>query len=78
MSDPTRPSHPSRSNGALFVSAHVAQDRSEPAAHQAVAVRAYAKFVARGGVHGRDREDWAAARAELLAEGRAPQRSGEA
>ena len=34
----------------------------------AIARRAYAKFVARGGVHGGDREDWTDAKNEILAE----------
>jgi hypothetical protein len=39
-----------------------------PAQHAAIAKRAYQKFEARGSVHGFDREDWAAANRELLAE----------
>ena len=35
---------------------------------QAVAKRAYAKFLARGSVHGYHREDWADANRELIAE----------
>jgi hypothetical protein len=35
---------------------------------QAIAERAYQKFVARGGVHGSDQEDWAEAEQELIAE----------
>jgi hypothetical protein len=34
----------------------------------AIAERAYAKFVARGSVDGYDREDWAAANQELIAQ----------
>lgn len=33
-----------------------------------IAMRAYAKYEARGGTHGFDREDWAAASHELIAE----------
>jgi hypothetical protein len=36
--------------------------------HEMIAERAYARFVARGFVHGCDREDWLAAEAELRAE----------
>jgi hypothetical protein len=35
---------------------------------EAIATRAYEKFVARGCVHGFDREDWAIAKNELMAE----------
>ena len=35
-----------------------------------IAKRAYEKFVARGGAHGSDQEDWAAAERELMAESR--------
>ena len=37
---------------------------------EAIAKRAYEKFVARGGAHGSDQEDWAAAERELMAESR--------
>jgi hypothetical protein len=37
---------------------------------EAIAKRAYEKFVARGGAHGSDQEDWAAAERELIAESR--------
>ena len=33
-----------------------------------IATRAYAKFLARGGVHGFDRDDWSEAHRELMAE----------
>ena len=36
--------------------------------NEAIARRAYEKFEARGGIHGGDREDWAQAQSELLAE----------
>jgi hypothetical protein len=36
----------------------------------AIARRAYEKYVARGGAHGSDQEDWAAAERELMAESR--------
>jgi hypothetical protein len=36
--------------------------------NEAVARRAYEKFMARGQVHGLDREDWTEAREELIAE----------
>jgi Protein of unknown function (DUF2934) len=35
---------------------------------EAIAKRAYQKFLARGGVHGLDREDWMAAHDELIGE----------
>jgi Protein of unknown function (DUF2934) len=35
---------------------------------EAIAKRAHEKFVARGHIHGFDREDWAEAREELTAE----------
>jgi Protein of unknown function (DUF2934) len=38
------------------------------ASSEAIAARAYEKFVARGRVHGFDQEDWGAAQRELLAE----------
>jgi hypothetical protein len=38
-------------------------------ADEAIAKRAYLKFLARGCQHGKDYEDWIAAREELLAEG---------
>jgi hypothetical protein len=34
----------------------------------AIATRAYEKFLARGGVHGFDRDDWSVAKEELIAE----------
>jgi hypothetical protein len=46
----------------------------ETVADDAVAMRAYEKFVARGSAHGRDEEDWATAKAELIAEARGPKR----
>jgi hypothetical protein len=73
MSDPTLLSRPSRSNGVLPVSVAVAQlVQSESVADDAVATRAYEKFVARGCDHGHDEEDWAAAKSELIAEALAP------
>jgi hypothetical protein len=35
---------------------------------EAIAVRAYEKYVSRGRVHGFDREDWVAAHRELISE----------
>jgi hypothetical protein len=52
--------------------AHLVQ--SEPVADEAVATRAYEKFIARGSGHGRDEEDWTTAKAELIAEARGPKR----
>jgi hypothetical protein len=37
---------------------------------QAIAQRAYEKFLARGGAHGSDQEDWTEAERELTAEAR--------
>ena len=75
MSDHTFPSNPSRSNGPLpmpIVVVNLVQP--EAVADDAVATRAYEKFVARGSAHGRDEEDWATAKAELIAEARGPKR----
>jgi len=75
MSDHTLLTNPSRSNGAVPTPidiVHVVQ--SPPLTDDAVAARAYEKFVARGRSHGWDVEDWAAARTELLAEARGPKR----
>ena len=44
---------------------------SGPPAQEAIAARAYALFLARGGVHGDDWADWLQAEAELRAEGTA-------
>ena len=72
MSDHTLLSNPSRSNGPLPVPIGVVHFlQHETVADDAVATRAYEKFVARGSAHGRDEEDWAAAKAELIAEDRA-------
>lgn len=40
--------------------------------HEALAARAYALFLARGGQHGNDWADWLQAEAELRAEGDIP------
>ena len=75
MSDHTLLTNPSRSNGAVPTPidiVHVVQ--SLALTDDAVAARAYEKFVARGRTHGRDVEDWTAARTELLAETRGPKR----
>ncbi len=75
MSDHKFPSTLSHSNGALpmpVAVVHLVQP--EPVADDAVATRAYEKFVARGSAHGRDEEDWATAKAELIAEARGPKR----
>ncbi len=42
---------------------------SGPPSEEAIAARAYALFLARGGVHGDDWADWLKAEAELRAEG---------
>lgn len=68
-------SRPSRSNGSLPVSVAVTQlVQSEAVADDAIATRAYEKFVARGCTHGRDEEDWTAAKMELIAEALGPER----
>ncbi len=38
------------------------------ASHADIAKRAFQKYQARGGIHGFDREDWAASERELVAE----------
>ena len=74
MSDHTLHSLPSRSNGALPLSMAVTQlVQSKIVADDAIATRAYEKFLARGGAHGLDQEDWAAARMELIAEALGPE-----
>lgn len=73
MSDHKFPSNPPRVNGPLpMPSAVVHLVQPETVADAAIATRAYEKFVARGSAHGRDEEDWATAKAELLAEARGP------
>jgi hypothetical protein len=73
MSDHKFPSSPLRSNGPLpmpIVVVNLVQP--EIVADDAVATRAYEKFVARGSAHGGNEQDWAEAKAELLAEARGP------
>jgi hypothetical protein len=71
MSDHTFLSNPSRSNGPLPMPIAVVHlNQPEIVADDAVAKRAYEKFVARGRTHGRDEEDWATAKAELILEAR--------
>jgi Protein of unknown function (DUF2934) len=75
MSDRTLLSNQSRSNGPLPMPVAVVRlVQSETVADDAVATRAYEKFVARGRAHGLDEEDWSAAKTELLAEARGSQR----
>ncbi|HTB60607.1 MAG TPA: DUF2934 domain-containing protein [Polyangia bacterium] len=75
MSDPTLLSNPSRSNGPLPMPVAVVHlVKSQIVADDAVATRAYEKFIARGRTHGRDEEDWSAAKTELIAEARGSQR----
>jgi hypothetical protein len=67
--------NPSRSNGPLPMPVAVVHlIQSETVADDAVATRAYEMFVARGRTHGRDEEDWSAAKNELIAKARGPQR----
>jgi len=42
---------------------------ARPPSEEAIAERAYAKYLARGSAPGQDQEDWAAARQELVEEG---------
>ena len=75
MSDRTLDSKPSRSNGPLPTpngAMHLAPP--EIVANEAIARRAYEKFVDGGSVHGRDEEDWANAQSELIAETGGPKR----
>lgn len=73
MSDHTLLPNPSRSNGPLPMPIAVVDlVQPETMADDAVAKRAYDKFVARGRTHGRHEEDWAIAEAELIAEAREP------
>jgi hypothetical protein len=56
-----------RPNGisSVGISQHIYADS---VADEIIAIRAYEKFVARGQIDGFDREDWAGAREELIAE----------
>ena len=74
MSDRTLDSKPSLSNGPLPMPIAVHLAPPELVANEAIAKRAYEKFVARGSAHGGDEEDWAHARAELIAEAGGPKR----
>ena len=75
MSEHKFPANPSRSNGPLPIPvAAVRLVRPETVTDGAVAARAYQRFVARGGAHGRDEQDWSEAKAELLAEVHKPLR----
>ena len=74
MSDHTLHTRPARSNGSMPLSIAVTQlVQSKAVAEEAIATRAYEKFVARGCEHGRHEEDWAAARMELIAEALGPE-----
>ena len=44
--------------------------------HEEIALRAYEFFVERGGIHGRDLDDWLKAEHELLVKNEKPSRSG--
>ena len=67
---------PSNSHGSLFKQrwngpwlAHaVPTIGPAPLSDEDIAKRAYEKFLSRGSVHGLDREDWAEATQELIAE----------
>jgi hypothetical protein len=75
MSNHKFPPSPSHSNGPLPMPAAVVHlVQPETVTDDAVATRAYEKFLARGSAHGRDEEDWATAKAELIAEARGPKR----
>jgi Protein of unknown function (DUF2934) len=41
--------------------------RRSPPTHEEIAARSYALYLARGGLHGHDVEDWLLAEADLLA-----------
>jgi Protein of unknown function (DUF2934) len=60
----------SASKAPKAVSAPVADRALASVSSEAIAKRAYEKYVARGGAHGSDQEDWAAAERELIAESR--------
>ena len=75
MPDHKFPANPSRSNGPLPLPGAVAHlVQPDTVADDAVSRRAYDKFVARGSAHGRDEEDWTAAKTELISEARGPRR----
>ena len=78
-------SQPSRAKDKAQVAGAVASNASKPfktapvagadhangsTSSDAIAKRAYEKYVARGGAHGSDQEDWAEAERELIAESR--------
>ena len=75
MSDHTLFPNSSRSNGSLpmpMAAAVIQLVQPATVADDAIAIRAHEKFVARGGAHGRNEEDWAEAKQELIAEARGP------
>jgi|HubBroStandDraft_2_1064218.scaffolds.fasta_scaffold290860_2 hypothetical protein len=77
MSDHTLFPNSLRSNGPLpmpVAAAVIHLVQTATVADDAIATRAHEKFVARGGAHGRDEEDWAQAKQELIAEARGPKR----
>ncbi len=61
-------SRPNRSNGHSATSD--SQYKAVSLSDEAIAERAYEKFIARGSAHGFDQQDWASATQELLAEAR--------
>ncbi|HZL20846.1 MAG TPA: DUF2934 domain-containing protein [Polyangia bacterium] len=78
-------SQPSRAKGKAQVAGAVAPSAAKPpkavpvagadhatgsVSSDAIAKRAYEKYVARGGAHGSDQEDWVEAERELIAERR--------
>jgi len=67
MSQPTSavPSRPSNRPTALPTERHI---HAVPVSEEAIAKRAYEKFMARGCAHGFDHEDWTGAEEELNAE----------
>jgi hypothetical protein len=78
VSQPSRANGKTQAAGVAAPSAAKAPNAAQAGAEQmngsvsveAIAQRAYEKFVARGGAHGSDQEDWAAAERELIAESR--------
>jgi hypothetical protein len=59
-----------RSNGAQSTGAASHRIAAPSVSEEAIARRAYQKFIARGSSHGSAEEDWAAAERELIAEAR--------
>ena len=65
---PAQPSSPRPSSKRTSSSPAVKQVDTTSPSEQAIAERAYQKFLARGCVHGSDLDDWNSAQQELAAE----------